>query len=297
VALVSGGAPVTATPAPTVARGRGTGALQGLAIAGLLVAVYHRTAAELWHVWTHNDNYSHGPLVPLVAIALAWLRRDRLAAAERRPDARGLAVVAMACVFQVLGIRSDVFSLEGWSIPLMVTGLSLTFLGGEITRLLAFPIGYLTFMLTFPPFLVTTLSQGLKEITVRLAIEAAEALGVLIRRNGMTLYLSDGPLRVENPCSGLRSLIALLATGAVFAWLQPGGGWRRWVVLLSAIPIAVVGNAIRLTAILLVGHYDGVARATGLFHDASGWAVYALALGGLFGVRRLLTPRPRAATA
>jgi len=295
---VTGGAPATTTlpQARAGVRLRGTAALQILTLAALLVAVYHRTFAELWHVWTHNDNYSHGPLVPLVAVALAWLRRDRLAEATIRPDARGLALVALACALQVLGIRADVFTFEGWSIPVMVTGLSLTFFGVEVTRALAFPIGYLVFMLTFPPFIVTTLSQALKEITVRLAIHAAEALGVLVRRSGMTLYLTGGELRVENPCSGLRSLIALLATGAVFAWLQPGGGWRRPLVLLTAIPIAVIGNAIRLTAMLLVAHYDGVDKVAGFFHDASGWAVYVLALGGLFGVRRLLTPRPRVAT-
>ena len=289
------GAGLTAAATLAQAPARRFPVWQGVTIAVLLVAVYHRTAAELWQVWSHNDNYSHGPLVPVVAVVLACLRRDRLAAAAHRPDARGLAVVALACALQVVGVRGDVFTFQGWSIPLMVAGLSLTFFGVEVTRVLAFPIGYLVFMLTFPPFVISTLSQGLKEITVRLAIAAAETLGVLVRRNGMVLYLTGGELRVENPCSGLRSLIALLATGAVFAWLQPGGGWRRPVLLLAAIPMAVIANAVRLTAILLVAHYDGVAKATGPFHDATGWVVFAVALLGLLGVRRLLTPQPRAA--
>ncbi|TMQ72665.1 MAG: exosortase/archaeosortase family protein [Candidatus Eisenbacteria bacterium] len=265
--------------------------LGGAVVAALLAAVYFRTAATLWHTWTHNDDYSHGPLVPLVSLAALWLGRHRLAALPLGPDARGLALLALACLLQVLGIRADVFALQGWSLLVMLTGLSLTFQGTARTRALAFPIGYLAFMLTFPPFVMNTLSYGLKEITMRLSTAASEALGAQFQRSGMTLYLAGGDLRMENPCSGLRSLLAMLATAAAFAWFQPGAGWRRLLLFLSGIPIAVAGNALRITALILVAHYAGVKQATGRFHDWSGYFVYAAALGALFAARALLTPR------
>jgi exosortase len=146
-------------------------------------------------------------------------------------------------------------------------------------------------MLTFPPYLMNTVSYGLKEITMRLSTTTAEGLGAQFQRNGMTLYLASGELRIENPCSGLRSLLALLATAAAFAWFQPGAWWRKAALFLAGVPIAVLGNAVRITLLIVVGHYTSVAQVSGKLHDWSGYVIYAAALGVLLLMRRLLTPR------
>jgi len=284
----------TTTPAPSMVR---TSAWLQLGVVLVLVAaVYHRTAETLWTTWTTNDNYSHGPLVPLAALGLVWLDRARLARLDARPDARGLALLLVACTLQILGMRADVFALEGWSIVVMVYGLVWTFLGVAFVRALAFPIGFLAFMLTFPPFVINTLSFALKEVTVRISTHVAEWLGVSLQRSGMVIVLESGEFRVENPCSGLRSLLTLLATGALFAYLLPGGLVRRLLLFLAAVPIAMAANAVRITWLLVVGHYEGVEKAHRL-HDASGYLVYALALGGLFALRAVLLPKRREAAA
>ena len=271
--------------------GRRADLAQAATVVALLAAVYHRTAAELWRTWTTNDNYSHGPLIPVVALALVWSRRARLAAAAPGRDARGVLLVALACALQIAGVRADVFALQGWSLVLMLSGLSLAMLGGPVTRLLAFPILYLAFMLTFPPFVMNQLSYALKEITVRLSTLAAETLGVALQRSGMTLHLARGTLEIENPCSGLRSLLAMLAAGALFAYLQPGGWARRGALVLLAIPIAMAANALRITLLILVAHYGSVKRAVGMFHDVTGYLTFALALAGLLAARVALRPR------
>ena len=281
---------VVGAPAPASARGGIPLLWSGAVLVALLAAIYRHVMPELWSTWTTNDNYSHGPLVPLVALALAWRRRHRLAARPLAPDSRGLWLVALGCAMLMLGIRADVFALQGWSLVALLFGLSLTFLGPWHTRLLAFPIGYLAFMLTFPPILMNQVSYALKEITVRLSTRLAAVAGVTLQRSGMTLYLQGGELRMENPCSGLRSLLALLATGAVFAYLQPGGWLRRSLLVLAAVPIAMAGNAVRITLLIVVGNYVGVKQATGAFHDWSGYLIYAVALAGLLLVRRLLMP-------
>lgn len=281
--------------APALGRARsGFAPVWSIAIlAALFAALYRHVLPELWTTWATNDNYSHGPLVPLVSLALGWRRRRLLASRPFAPDGRGLWLVALACAALVMGIRADVFALEGWSIVLLLYGLSLTFLGTWHTRVLAFPIGYLGFMLTFPPILMNQISYALKEITVRLSTRLAENAGVTLQRSGMTIYLQGGELRMENPCSGLRSLLALLATGAVFAYLQPGGWARRLLLVLAAVPIAMAGNAVRITLLIVIGHYVGVKQATGAFHDWSGYLIYAVALAGLFSVRQLLMPPAR----
>jgi exosortase len=221
---------------------------------------------------------------------MVWMSRARLAAHPARPDLRGLTLVALACALQMLGVRADVFAFEGYSMVAMAFGLVWTFQGLARTRALAFPLAYLAFMLPFPPVVMHQLAYGLKEITVRLSTRAAEALGVQLQQSGMTLYLQSGELRVENPCSGLRSLLALLATATAFARFQPGAWWRRGLLLASGIPIAVIGNAVRLTLLILIAHYAGVRQATGWIHDLSGYVLFAGALAALFALRRLLTP-------
>lgn len=257
----------------------------------LLAWIYTGVARGLWTIWTTNDNYSHGPVVPLVSLGLVFARRHRLAALPVRGSWLGVPVLALGCALQIVGLRSDVFTLQGWSIVVVLFGLSLALLGRAWTRALAFPLGFLVFMLTFPPVVVNQLSFALKEVTIRFAQRVAESLGASMLRDGMTLYLAGGELRVENPCSGLRSLVALLATGALFAGLQRGGRWRRVALFLAAVPVAMLANGIRITALILVGHYVGVREAGGLVHDVSGYVLYAIALGALFLVRRWLTPR------
>ena len=282
---------------PLAARAAGAGAFrtrawaQALALAALLGVTYARMFTSLWNTWATNDNYSHGPLVPLASLALVWLRWDKLRVLPIRPDARGLWLVAAGCVMKVFGMRADLFAAQEWSLIAVLFGLVLTFFGVPILRMLAFPVAYLGFMLTFPPVVMNTLNLALKGLAVNVSAAGARLLGATFEREGMQIYFPTGELRVEAPCSGLRSLIALLATGTLFAYFQRGGPWRRAVVMLAAVPIALAGNVSRLLLLLVAADRRGVAWATGRFHDVTGYVMYAVALLLLMGLRALLNPR------
>ncbi len=267
---------------------------QGIALLAMVALVHHRTFVSLWQTWHTNENYSHGPLVPLVTLFLIWDRRDRLRAAAISPDSRGLALTAAACLMQIVGVRADVFALQCWSLLPLMLGLAMTFLGTRIARMLTFPVLYLGFMLVFPPVVMNQLSFQLKEIALSGATALAPLLGADLRVDGMSIFVGGGELRVEDPCSGLRSLLALIATGTLFAYLQPGGGWRRAAVLLATIPIAVASNVLRLLALILAADAKGVVWAAAGFHDVMGYVLYAFALLVLIGIRGLLSPRAKA---
>ena len=287
-------APIAGPSTSAPSAGRASAWARAAVLVALVGLAWHRTLAMLWETWSTNDNYSHGPLIPATSLVLVWMRRDRLRVLAVRPEARGLALVALGCAMQILGVRADVFALQCWALIPLLFGLSLAFLGVAITRMLAFPIGYLGFMLTFPPVVMNTLSFALKELSVSASVAVAKVLGVALEREGMSIHLASGELRVENPCSGLRSLLALLATGTLFAYFQKGGGWRRAAVLLAATPIALLGNVARLVLVILAAERRGVVWASGTFHDLTGYVVYAVALAALLGLRALLTPKPAA---
>jgi exosortase len=270
--------------------------LQALVVVGLVATTYARMLTSLWNTWATNDNYSHGPLVPLASLALVWLRWDKLRVLPVRPDGRGLWLVAFGCLMEVAGVRADVFAAQEWSLLVVLFGLVLTFLGVPMLRMLAFPVAYLGFMLTFPPVVMNTLNFALKELAVNASAAGARLVGATFEREGMQIFFPTGELRVEAPCSGLRSLVALLATGTLFAYFQPGGFWRRATVMLAAIPIALAGNIARLLLLLVAADRMGVTWATGRFHDVTGYVMYAVALLLLIGLRGLLYPRePRRA--
>lgn len=264
---------------------------QALVIAALLGVTYARMFASLWNTWATNDNYSHGPLVPLASLALVWLRWDKLKVLPVLPDGRGLWVVAFGCLMELAGVRADLFAAQEWSLIVVLAGLTLTFLGVPMLRMLAFPIAYLGFMLTFPPVVMNTLNFALKGLAVNVSEFGARLCGARFEREGMQIFFPTGELRVEAPCSGLRSLVALLATGTLFAYFQAGGLGRRLLVMLSAVPIALAGNIARLLLLLVAADRKGVAWATGTFHDVTGYVMYAVALLLLMGMRSLLTPR------
>jgi hypothetical protein len=98
-----------------------------LAVTTLFALVHHGTFAQLWRIWETNDNYSHGPLVPIASAVLIWMRRDRLRTIAVKPYMAGIGVVALGCALQILGLRADVFALQGWSIVVLVFGFALTF--------------------------------------------------------------------------------------------------------------------------------------------------------------------------
>jgi exosortase len=140
------------------------------------------------------------------------------------------------------------------------------------------------------------LSFALKDVAVQLAAHASEALGVTLQRSGTTLWLAGGVLEIENPCSGLRSLLAMLATGVVLASLLPSGWGRRALLVLLAVPMAIAGNALRISLLVMMAHYVGIKQALGTFHDVSGYLTYGLSLAGLLAAWALLQPRrPREA--
>jgi len=283
----------------------------GIVVAVLVVLVYRHTFATLWRTWETNPNYSHGALIPPIAVFLLWYARRSVAEtidAERaRPDvpagpsgARipvgpgssgvvlGLVLVALALAGHVLSMRSGVFMTQGYSFVLLLFGLVLVLLGGRAMRFLWFPIGYLVFMLPMPPFLMNVVSFRLKLISARVGSAIAVKMGIPLARSGMTIHIPAGSLRIADPCSGLRSLIALVALGALFAYFTRAKTWKRIVLLLAAVPLAVVANTVRIAVLCAVANVWGIDVALGFFHDFSGFLLFFIALGGLFVVRRLL---------
>ena len=171
---------------------------------------------------------------------------------------------------------------------LLVAGLTWTWFGGSMLRRLAFPIAFLVFGAPTFPVLVNRLSFSLKSIAAFGSVSLAQLFGVSVSLQGMDLYLPTGAMTIEGACSGLHSLIALMALGALFAYLGTGAAWRRWLLFACSVPVALAGNIVRITSLCVYAGLTDTTRATGLFHNIGGFVLFGFALLAMFLLKRLL---------
>jgi exosortase len=125
-----------------------------------------------------------------------------------------------------------------------------------------------------------------------LASQAGEfgiaSMNIPVLREGNIIVLAHTKLEVVEACSGIRSLVSLLTLGIVYAYFIDDRAWVRWVIALSAIPVAIVSNAMRITGTGIAAHYYGPEAAEGFFHSFSGWAVFVVAFLAMLAVKQLV---------
>lgn len=261
--------------------------LTGVAIL-LLALAFGGTFRTLWGTWMNNDNYSHGVLILPITVFLVWRAREDLAALPASSTLAGLPLLGAGILLQVIGIRGDVTIFQGWAFVATVAGLVWTWFGFRVVWHLAVPIAFLLFMVPALPVFMNVVSFRLKEIAATGSVQLAQLLGAPVLQRGMDLYFPTGTLTVENACSGMNSLIALMALGALFAYLGTGAYWKRALLFLASVPIAIVANVVRITSLCMAASVADTETASGLFHDIGGFVLFGVALVLLAGTKRAL---------
>src|SRR5664280_143516 len=266
-----------------------------LALAGLIYYSYWIQPVEnaltcyqwLTQHWSHVSNYSHGPLIPLIAAMLVWWKRKELLAAHRTPAPQGTVVVAIAVGFYYIGVKAGQPRVVVFSFVLLLYGLALAVGGREIFRHLFFPISFLFLMIPLN-FLDEMVGFPLRQLVASTSTVLLNWLGIETVRVGTGIYSRVFRFDVADPCSGIRSLMALTTVTAAYAYVTQRAQWKRWVLFLSAMPLAVLGNLSRVISIALVAQVYGQELATKTYHDYSGYIVFGVALSAMVIIGLLL---------
>ena len=246
-------------------------------IANLIAWLYQPVIVNLARQWWNDDNYSHGFIIPLVTAYFVWERRGRLAKLAVRASRLGLALLAGGIGMLLLGsVSAELFTMRV-SLLVVLSGLVLYLFGREHLRMLAFPILYLLFMVPLPAIVFNAIAFPLQLFAARTATVVLQFLEIPVFREGNLITLANIALEVAEACSGIRSLITLLALAVTFAYFTQRRPWRRIVLVLSTIPIAIAANVSRVAGTGILAHYFGSKVAQGFFHEFSGWLIFLVA--------------------
>jgi exosortase len=257
-------------------------------ISALVLVLYGRALGTMAEQWWSDPNYGHGFLVPLFAAYILWHERSRRREVPIHTSNWGLPIMLFAIGLLILGTLSSEHFTARVSLLVLISGIIVFLVGWQALRSIAFPIGYLIFMIPLPAIIYYQLTFPLQLLASRLGANGLVVLGVPTVREGNLLILPNCTLEVVEACSGVRSLLSLLAAVVGYVYLAEPNIWKRCVLVASTVPIVIVSNGFRLVAAGILSFFFGPGVDSGLAHTGLGLAFFAIAFLSILLVHNLL---------
>lgn len=250
----------------------------GLLIVGLLGYMYADSLMFLVGQWD-SDDYSHGMFVPFISGFLMWQRLGGLRQLRVAPSWSGPLVVLAGLLLYMAGNLATLYVILHLSFWLLIVGLVLSFLGIKALRGGAFPLVYLLTAIPLPVFLHNALSSQLQLWSSALGVGVLQFIGVTAFREGNVIDLGPVQLQVAQACSGIRYLFPLTALALLCAYFFHDRRWKRVLLVLSALPISVMVNGLRIGIVGVLVEWYGPQAAEGFLHLFEGWVLFLATLG------------------
>lgn len=258
---------------------------RALIVAGLsLVLIYSfwPTLAKLSNKWLNDPQYSHGLIVPAFSVLLLWLRRDQYPSKAALAPLAGLGLLLVGTAGRVLGGVMYFEWLQAASLLPMIAGMVLAFGGWPVLRWSAPAIGFLIFMIPMPYSIEISLGFPLQTIATIASTFTLQCLGQPAVAEGHTILIRDFKLGIVEACSGLRMLVTFVTFSTAVCLLVRKPISDKLLILLSAIPIALIVNVIRIVVTGVMFLHVSSETASMFFHDLAGWVMMPMALAFLW---------------
>ena len=255
----------------------------------LLAYAYYPTFVWMVERWSARDSYyGHGFLIPVVTLYWIYKKRQALAALPAEFHPAGLGFLFLGVLMHVASSVFRVYFLSAFSFVFVLLGILLSLFGKRIFALIWFPIFFLFLMIPLPLLIISQTTLKMKFFVSEISAHLINASGIHAVREGSYIMTPHNLLLVGDPCSGLRSFLAFICLGFVFAYESRLVFWKRLVLVVSGLPLAVLSNVVRVYSLGMIGEIYGSKAVEGKVHDASGVVVFILAFATFMFIRRKL---------
>jgi len=255
----------------------------------LLVPAFWGGISELANRWENQEEYSHGYMIPMVTAYLIWQRRDLLKTIEFKPAWFPVGLVFLGLLISTIGEISALYVLIHFSLILIVLAMAWSLMGWNAFKYVLIPLILLGFAIPLPYFLEATLTAELQLISSRLGVAFIRLFGIPVFLEGNVIDLGGFSLQVVEACSGLRYLYPLMGVAFIAAYMYQVEYWKRVIVFLSAIPITILMNSLRIGIIGVLVEHWGTGMAEGFIHFFEGWIIFIACLAILISEMWLLS--------
>lgn len=248
----------------------------------LWALAFYPVYPALVHTWLNHSNNSHGILVPFISLYLIWHKRALIREVEIRNSIAGAVILIASMGIYLVANAGNVAVVSRAMIVFSLVGLVLFNLGSSIFQTLAFPLVFLLFLVPVPDSVIALVAFPLQLFATKVSYLIIQFLSIPVYQEGNLLFFAQTQLEVAEACSGIRSLVSLTMLSLLFTYFSPLSRILKTTLLVSAIPLALLANILRVTSTGILAHFFGSGVARGFLHEFSGLAVFMFGLSLLF---------------
>ena len=234
-------------------------------------------------------DYFHGRLIPLAVIGLLIYHWPKIVAAEKGSELWGLAIAVGGILFYLIAERVLQARVAAGAMPLIIFGLVVYIWGKEVGRYVFFPCCLIYFAIPLPGLMQAT--NGLQVFSTKVAAVVGKACQIDLVSAGSQIASANNAwqFEVNEGCSGIRSLVALTLIAAIYGHLTQDRTWKKIVLIASALPLAIIANAVRISTIVLIAEYVDETFAGKTYHNWSGFVFFlVIGLAGILLISKLI---------
>src|SRR6202158_2855887 len=251
---------------------------KGLVIAGLVAALYGPVLTQMVIQWWQDPDYGDRFVVPVFVGYVLSQRRHKLRQVSLEPNNFGFPLMLGAIGLLIVGTLGAELFVSRSSLLFLLGGILLFFAGWKLLSAVAFPLAFLALMIPLPALIYNQVTFPLQLLASRLASNSLELLGIPVLREGNVLVLPNYSLEVVEACSGIRSLMSLIALAVAYGYFVEQRLWARITLVVMMLPIAVASKALRVVGTGVVTYFWGPQYAEGFFHFFQGWLIFVSAV-------------------
>lgn len=254
---------------------------------GLIGYTYYPTFVWMVDRWSAKDSYfGHGFLIPLVTLFWLLQKREKLLAIERQSDGWGIVAILAAGVLQVAASLLRVYFVSAISFVMLIIGSVWYAFGRKALREAWFPVAFLFLMVPLPLLMISEVTLKMKFFVSEISVFLLNRSGINASRLGSYIQMPHAVILIGDPCSGLRSFLAFLCLGIVFAYSEKLALSQKGLLVLIGLPLAILSNVVRVFSLAFLSEIYGEKTITGRIHDASGYIVFILAFLVFMAIRK-----------